>query len=148
MKKEKSDINVVITHIITTSLVIPFFGLFAGYVAQKLLASSVQSQILMLLMRDFVYILFFFFGVKYSLSYIDKNIIVKHPQKVANYSIILFGVMLFCMTMIDILAMPNILNFIYTILFFGIVFTIFFLMTRSYFTHLQAQTEVLPKERV
>ncbi|ARU48280.1 hypothetical protein Sdiek1_1114 [Sulfurospirillum diekertiae] len=58
MKKEKSVISIVFTHILTTSIVIPFFGLLAGYFVNKFLGQSLDKGLLIIL-KDIVYIIFF-----------------------------------------------------------------------------------------
>ena len=132
MKKEKSVASVVSTHILTTSIVIPFFGLLAAYYASKFLGTSV-SQGLMMIIKDIIYISFFIIGVKYSLSYIDKKIAITNPQDCSKYSIITFAIIMIFMLIIDILAAPTVIGIIYNLLFFGIIFAIFFIFTKNYF---------------
>lgn len=136
MKKEKSVASVVSTHVLTTSIVIPFFGLLAGYFVNKFLGESLNQNLVMII-KDVVYITFFFIGVKYSISYINKNITVKNPQNSSKYSIIVFGVIMIFMLTVDILAVPNIISIAYNIVFFGIIFSIFFILTKKYFENLQ-----------
>jgi len=141
MKKEKSVASVVSTHILTTSVVIPFFGLLAGYFVNKFLGTSLNQGLVMII-RDIVYITFFFMGVKYSISYINKKITVKDPQNSLKYSVITFGIVMIFMLSIDILAQPNIIIIGYNILFFGIIFAIFFILTKNYFEKLQQEVPV------
>ena len=136
MKKEKSVMSVVSTHIITTSIIIPFFGLLAGYFINKFLSASLNHNS-MVMLRDIVYIIFFYIGVKYSLSYIDNKIYVKNPQNSLIYSIIIFGLIIISVLIFEILAQPDIVNIGYSIAFFGIIFLIFFLLTKNYFKKLQ-----------
>ena len=142
MKQEKSVASVVSTHIITTSIVIPFFGLFAGYFVNKFLGVSL-NQALVMIIKDIVYIIFFFMGVKYSLSYINKKITVKNPQNSSKYSIIIFGVIMTFMLIVDILAKPNIISIAYNTVFFGIIFTIFYIFTKNYFEKLQQEIQIV-----
>jgi hypothetical protein len=135
VKKEKSAVSVVSTHIITTSIVIPFFGLLVGYFVNKFLGSSL-NPLLVMIIKDVVYITFFFMGVKYSISYISKNITVKDPQNSSKYSIIIFGIIMVCMLTVDILANPNIISIGYNSIFFGVIFSIFFILTKNYFEKL------------
>jgi len=135
MNPEKSTASVVLAHIITSSLVMPFFGLLAGYFVDKFLHNSLDKNSLVIL-RDIVYIIFFFIGVKYSLFYINNTITVKNPQKSSTYSIALFGLIIFVMLIVDILSTPNLINIIYNTLFFSIIFLIFFVLTRNYFKKL------------
>jgi hypothetical protein len=132
VKKEKSVASVVSTHILTTSIVIPFFGLLAAYYASKFLGTSV-SQGLMMIIKDIIYISFFTIGVKYSLSYIEKKIAITNPQDCSKYSIITFAIIMIFMLIIDILAAPTLIGIIYNLLFFGIIFAIFFIFTKNYF---------------
>jgi len=136
VKKEKPVASVVSTHLLTTSIVIPFFGLLAGYFVNKFLGASL-SQFLTMIVKDIVYILFFFIGVKYSISYINKNITVKNPQNSSKYSIIIFGIFLTIMWIMNILAGFNIIGITYNTIFYGSIFAIFFILTKRYFEQLQ-----------
>lgn len=142
MKKEKPIVSVVSTHILTTSIVIPFFGLFAGYFVNKFLGTSL-NQVLVMIIKDIIYIVFFFIGVKYSLSYINKKIIVKNPKNSSKYSIIAFGIIITFMLIFDILAQPNIISIGYNTVFFGIIFAIFFILTKNYFEKLQQEIQTV-----
>ena len=142
MKKEKSVISVVSTHILTTSLVIPFFGLLVGYFVNKFFGASLNHGYVMLI-KDIIYIIFFFIGVKYSISYINKKITVKNPKNSSKYSIITFGVIMIIMLIGDILANPNIISIGYNTVFFGIIFTIFFILTKNYFAKLQQEVQTV-----
>jgi len=141
VKKEKSVVSVVSSHIFTTSIVIPFFGLLAGYFVNKFLSASLNQNVIMLI-KDFVYIAFFFMGVKYSISYISKNVIVKNPQNSSKYAIIIFGVIMAFMLIVDILGHLNVLSIIYNTVFFGIIFAIFYVLTKKYFESLQIQQTI------
>ncbi|AHJ12272.1 hypothetical protein [Sulfurospirillum multivorans] len=136
MKKEKSVFSVVFTHILTTSIVIPFFGLLAGYFVNKFLGSSLDKGLLILL-KDIVYIAFFFIGVKYSISYINKNIDVKHPKESSKYSIIVFAILITSMWIINILPRFNLIGIVYNTIFYSVIFIIFFILTKKYFADLQ-----------
>jgi hypothetical protein len=142
VKKEKSVASVVSTHILTTSIVIPFFGLLAGYFVNKFLGASLNEGLVMII-KDIVYVTFFFMGVKYSISYINKKITVKNPQNSLKYSIITFGVIIIFMLIVDILAKPNIISIGYNTAFFGIIFTIFFILTKNYFEKLQQKVQAV-----
>lgn len=142
MKKEKPIASVVSTHILTTSIVIPFFGLFAGYFVNKFLGASL-NQVLVMIIKDIIYIVFFFIGVKYSLSYINKKIIVEKPKNSSKYSIIAFGIIITFMLIFDILAQPNIISIGYNTVFFGIIFAIFFILTKNYFEKLQQELQTV-----
>ena len=135
MKKEKSVASVVSTHILTTSIVIPFFGLLAGYFVNKFLGASLNQGLVMIL-KDIVYIAFFFMGVKYSISYINKKIDVKNPENSSKYSIIVFGILITAMWVMNVLAGFNIIGIAYNTVFFGVVFAIFFIITKKYFEKL------------
>ncbi|NPA66873.1 MAG: hypothetical protein GXO11_08340 [Epsilonproteobacteria bacterium] len=135
MKKERSVFNVVTTHILTTSVVIPFFGLLIGYMINKSLSTTL-NQTEVLLIKDIVFIIFFFFGVRYSLSYIDKTITVKDPKNSLRFSLIVFGLLMVMIFFLNVLAYPNTLNTIYNIAFFGIIFILFYIPTKRYFTNL------------
>jgi len=136
MLKEKSVASVVSTHIITTAIVMPFFGLLAGYFINKFLGESL-SQMLLALLKDSVYIGFFFLGVFYSLTYLKKKIVVKSPQKSGTYSIVIFGIIILFMLIIDILAQPNIASITYNTIFFTLIFALFFIPTKRYFSSLR-----------
>ena len=141
MKKERSVVSVVMHHIGHTAIIFPFFGLLAGYFVGKFLGKSLDSTTLMIL-KDLVSIGFFFLGVKYSLSYINKKVIVINPESSSKSSIIVFGLLIICMWVLSILDGFNIIGITYNTLFFGIIFTIFFVLTKRYFSNLQAlQTE-------
>jgi len=137
VKKEKSAASVVTHHILLTTIVFPFFGLLAGYFVLKFLGEALDSTTLMVL-KDLVSIGFVFLGVKYSLSYIDKKIAVTNPQSSLKISIVLFGILAACMLVLSILSGFNIIGIVYNTVFFGIVFAIFFVLTKKYFTSLQA----------
>ena len=142
MKKEKSVASVVSTHILTTSIVLPFFGLLAGYFVNKFFGASLNQSLVMII-KDIVYITFFFIGVKYSISYINKKITVKNPQNSSKYSIITFGLIMIFMLIVDILAKPNIISIGYNTVFFGIIFAIFFILTKNYFEKLQQEVQAV-----
>ncbi len=142
MKKEKSVASVVSTHILTTAIVIPFFGLLAGYLVNKFFGPTL-NQGLMLLIENIIYITFFFMGVKYSISYINKKITVKNPQNSSKYSIITFGLIMVFMLIVNILAKPNIISIGYNTVFFGIIFIIFFILTKNYFEKLQQEIQTV-----
>lgn len=137
MKKEKSAASVVTHHILHTTILFPFFGLLAGYFVLKFLGEALDGTTLMVL-KDLVSIGFVFLGVKYSLSYIDKKFAVTNPQISLKISIVLFGILAACMWVISILNGFNIIGIVYNTLFFGIVFAIFFVLTKKYFTSLHA----------
>ncbi len=133
--------SVVMHHIGHTAIIFPFFGLFAGYFVGKFLGKSLDSTTLMIL-KDLVSIGFFFLGVKYSLSYINKKVIVINPESSSKSSIIVFGLLVICMWVLSILDGFNIIGITYNTLFFGIIFAIFFVLTKRYFSNLHAlQTE-------
>ncbi|ASC93120.1 hypothetical protein FA592_11640 [Sulfurospirillum diekertiae] len=136
MKKEKSVISIVFTHILTTSIVIPFFGLLAGYFVNKFLGQSLDKGLLIIL-KDIVYIIFFFLGVKYSISYIAKNIDVKKPKESSKYSIIVFAILITSMWIINILPRFNLIGIVYNTIFYSVIFIIFFIPTKKYFAGLQ-----------
>ncbi|HFU74113.1 MAG TPA: hypothetical protein ENK65_01010 [Helicobacteraceae bacterium] len=136
VKQEKSVVSVVTTHIITTSIVMPFFGLLAGYVVTKFFGTSLNDGLLMI-MRDIVYILFFLIGVHYSLLYINKNIVVKNPQRSAKFSIIVFGILITAVWSINVFAGLNSIGVVYNTLFFVIIFAIFFRVTKRFFENLK-----------
>lgn len=142
MKKEKSVASVVSTHILTTSIVFPFFGLLAGYIVNKFLGALLNQNLVMII-KDIVYITFFFIGVKYSISYINKKVTVKNPKNSSKYPIITFGVIIVFILIVDILAKPNIISIGYNTVFFGIIFTIFFILTKNYFERLQQEAQAV-----
>ena len=82
-------------------------------------------------------------GVKYSISHINKKITVKNPRNSSKYSIITFGVIMIIMLIGDILANPNIISIGYNTVFFGIIFTIFFILTKNYFAKLQQEVQTV-----
>lgn len=137
MKTEKSAASVVTHHILNTTIIFPFFGLLAGYFVLKFLGDSLDATTLRIL-KDLVSIGFVFLGVKYSLSYIDKKYSVTNPEKSSRISIIVFGVLAACVWVLSILNGFNIIGIVYNTVFFGIVFAIFFVMTKKYFSSLQA----------
>ena len=137
VKKEKSAASVVTHHILHTTILFPFFGLLAGYFILKFLGDSLDATTLRIL-KDLVSIGFVFLGVKYSLSYIDKKYSVTNPEKSSKISIIVFGVLAACVWALSILNGFNIIGIVYNTVFFGIVFAIFFVMTKKYFSSLQA----------
>ncbi|NOR56329.1 MAG: hypothetical protein GQ531_08980 [Sulfurovum sp.] len=137
MKKEKSVASVVLTHIVTTSIVIPFFGLFVGYFISKFLGASLEPTLLIIL-KDIVFILIFFLGVKYSLSQIDKRIDVKHPLKCSKYSIIVFGLLVLLVLGINVWSNFSIIAMVYAVIYYGIIFGVFLMLTRKYFKNLKA----------
>lgn len=141
MKKEKSIASVVSIHILTTSIVIPFFGLLAGYFVNKFLSGSLNEGLLMII-KDLVYVSFFFMGVKYSISYINKKIEVKNPESSSKYSIIVFGILITIMWVINILAGLNIIGIAYNTIFFGVIFAIFFILTKKYFEKLTQEVQL------
>lgn len=132
MIKENSVAKTVSTHIITTAIVIPFFGFFPGYIINKYLGNSLNEDIIMVI-QDIFYILFFFFGVKYSISYMKKNIIVKNPTQSLKYSIITFGTLIFILWLLNTLSGKRVLETVYDTVFCGIIFTIFFVFTKKFF---------------
>ncbi|TKI69491.1 hypothetical protein FCU45_05400 [Sulfurimonas crateris] len=137
MKKEKPAASVVTHHILNTTIIFPFFGLLAGYLILKFLGNSLDVTTLRIL-KDLVSVGFVFLGVKYSLSYINKKYSVANPEKSSKISIIIFGVLATCMWILSILNGFNIIGIVYNTVFFGIVFAIFFAMTKKYFSSLQA----------
>ncbi|MDD3598402.1 hypothetical protein [Sulfuricurvum sp.] len=137
MKKEKSSANIITHHILNTTIIFPFFGLLVGYFVLKFLGDSLDSTTMMIL-KDLVSIAFVFFGVKYSLSYIDKKYSVTNPEKSSKISIIIFDVLAICAWVLSIFNGFNIIGIIYNTIFFGIVIAIFFVMTKKYFSSLQA----------
>ena len=136
MKKEKSATSIVIHHILHTTIIFPFFGLLAGYFVIKFLGESLNITTLMIL-KDLVSIGFVFLGVKYSLSYINKKFTVSNPQRSSKISIIVFGVLAVCMWALSIFNGFNIIGIVYNTVFFGIIFTIFFVFTKKYFSNLK-----------
>lgn len=141
MKKEKSVASVVTHHVLHTTILFPFFGMLAGYFVLKFLGESLDGTTLMIL-KDLVIIGFVFLGVKYSLSYIDKKFAVTNPENSSKISIILFGVLAACMWVLSILNGFNIIGIAYNTVFFGIVFAIFFVLTKKYFANLQTPQTV------
>ncbi|MDM5264108.1 hypothetical protein PF327_07880 [Sulfurovum sp. XTW-4] len=136
MKKEKSATSIVVHHILHTTIIFPFFGLLTGYFVLKFLGKSLDVTTLMIL-KDLVSIGFVFLGVKYSLSYINKKFTVSNPQRSSKISIIVFGVLAACMWALSIFNGFNIIGIVYNTVFFGIIFTIFFVFTKKYFSNLK-----------
>ena len=136
MKKEKSVANVVTHHILHTTIIFPFFGLLVGYFVGKFLGESLDITTLMII-KNLLSIGFVLLGIKYSLSYIDKKFVVKNPASSSKVSIIIFGILVVCMWASTIFNGFNIIGIVYNTFFFGIVFAIFFVMTKKYFTSLQ-----------
>ena len=135
MKQKKSPIIVAFMHIWTSSIVIPFFGLLAGYFIGKFLATSLDKNLLIII-KDIVKIIFFFIGVKYSLHYINKKIDVENPNKSFKYSIVIFTVLITAMLIIGSNGL-DLIGILYNVVFFGIIFYIYFIFTRKYFQDLQ-----------
>lgn len=135
MKQEKSPINIALMHIWTSSIVIPFFGLLAGYLIGKFIDTSLDKN-LSIIIKDIVKIVFFFIGVKYSLSYINKKINVTNPNKSFKYSVVIFIVLIITMLIIGSNGL-SLSGILYNIIFFGIIFFIFFIFTKKYFQGLQ-----------
>jgi hypothetical protein len=136
MKKEKSIFSVVTTHILTSSIVFPFFGMFVAYFVIKFLSQSLNSNITLILIRDLIHVIFFFIGVQYSLSYIHKKIDVKNPKDSFKYSVIGFGIVVIIMLTLNIYPNFNIIDTIYNTVFYGIIFIIFYILTKKYFNNL------------
>ncbi|MBO8087541.1 MAG: hypothetical protein J7D61_16020 [Marichromatium sp.] len=146
MKKEKSTTSVVTHHIVHTAILFPFFGLLAGYFFHKFSYDSLNPTTLMIL-KDFVMIAIFFLGVKYSLSYINKKYIVQNPEKSSTISITVFGVLIGCALTLNILSAFSIIGIVYNTIFFGIVFMIFFINTKKYFTGLSVPNKTDTKHQ-
>lgn len=137
MKKEKSVAGVVTHHIVHTTIIFPFFGLLVAYFVLGFLGEKADTTTY-LTIRDLITILFFFFGVKYSLSYIDKKMFVKNVEKSLNYSVFIFSVLIIMIWMGSILQLFNIVRIGYNTMFFGTVFILFFLLTKRYFLSLKS----------
>lgn len=135
MKKEKSTLGIVVFHLMTTAIVFPFFGLLIGYFAWKYLGKTLNSGALTLL-RDAINIGFFFLGIKYSLIFIDKKMIVQNPKSCSKSSIMTFAILVIYIWSVHIVKNANSIAFIYNTLFYGIIFLIFFVMTWQYFLRL------------
>lgn len=136
MKKEKSTASVVTHHILHTTILFPFFGLLSGYFVLKFLGESLNGTTQMIL-KDLISIVFVFLGIKYSLSYIDKKYSVTNPKSSSKISIIVFAVLASCMWTLSMLNGFNIIGIAYNTVFFGIVFAIFSVLTKQYFSGLQ-----------
>ncbi|MDX1808399.1 MAG: hypothetical protein R3331_02550 [Sulfurospirillaceae bacterium] len=139
MKKEKSTLGIVTFHIMTTAVIFPFFGLMIGYFVWKYLGNTFNSGALTLL-RDVINVGFFLLGMKYSLSYIDKNMIAQNPKSCSKRSILIFTILVIYVWSVHLLNSPNTIAIIYNTIFYGIIFLIFFVMTRQYFSKLSNES--------
>ncbi|WP_331775242.1 hypothetical protein [Sulfurospirillum sp. 1612] len=135
IKKEKPTWYIVTFHIIMTAIIFPFFGLLAGYFLIKFFGNMLQSGTLVII-KDIISIGFFFLGVMYSLIYIDKKILIKKPLNCSKNAILMFTILILYVWSVHIANNPNTIAMVYNTLFYGIIFLIFFIMTRQYFTKL------------
>jgi hypothetical protein len=139
MKKEKPTWFVVLFHILMTVFIFPFFSILAGYFLMRFFGKVLHGGTLVVI-KDVLSLGIFFFGVLYSLIYIDKKMVIKDPLACSKNAILVFSILLIYSWSVHIANNSNAIAMVYNTLFYGIAFLIFFVMTRQYFTILSQKS--------
>ena len=90
-KIQRTTFGVMTSHVISSSTLFPVFWLIAGSIGKAMLvAKDMINETLANGIYYAVMLLFFYFGTKYSLYYINKKVSVTMPKQSGQQSIILF----------------------------------------------------------
>jgi len=120
------------SHVISSSTLFPVFWLIAGSIGKAMLISKeIINETLANGIYYAIMLLLFYLGIKYSLYYINKKVIVTFPKQSAQQSIILFSILVIA-TNYGLYYFENSLN-ILRIFFSLVLIYMFSIMTKKYF---------------
>ncbi|WP_304543711.1 zinc ribbon domain-containing protein [Sulfurimonas microaerophilic] len=136
MKKEKSNSSIVFTILLYTVIIFPFFSMLLSYITTRYFLNIP-------ILSDAIALSMLFLSLKYSLSYIDKNLEVKDPKKVFDISWKIFGAINLILLSIAISNNFTFYHIIYIFFYYWLKFLIFYEMTRRYFYSLLKDTNML-----
>ena len=135
-KIKRTTFGVVTSHIISSTFLFPLFWLLVGSFAKVIL---VEKGIIIEAYATTLYYLimlgFFYVGIKYSLYYIDKRVVVALPRQSAQQSIIFFGILVVTVN-IGFVYFEDTINF-QRIIFSVLLVYMFAKMTNKYFNSLE-----------
>jgi len=135
-KVRRTSFGVVSSHIISTTMLFPLFWLIAGLLAKALL---VQNNIIPEPLVSFLYYLImlgsYYLGIKYSLYFIDKKIIVALPEQSSRQAIIAFSTLVVVSNYALFYFQETI--YIQRIIFSLLLIYMFAVITKKYFNSLE-----------
>ena len=135
MKIKRTTFGIATSHVISSSLLFPLLWLIIGLLFKPfILSKGYVPESVVTLVYYGVMLGAFYLGIKYSLSYINRKVLVIFPKKSAKHSITLFFMLIF-------LTHYGFYYFTEEISFSRVVFTIFLFLlfvdlTQKYFNSL------------
>lgn len=124
------------SHVISSSVLFPLLWLIIGSIGKSLLISqNLINQPLADAIYYLVMLLMFYFGIKYSLYYINKNVSVAMPKQSEKQSIILFTSLVLAVNY-GLYYFEDSLNIMRIIFSFALIY-MFIIMTKKYFDSLE-----------
>lgn len=136
MKNEKSNNSIVFTLLLYTVIIFPFFSMILTYIISNyIIKHPIYQYITVLLML--------YLSLKYALSYIDKKIDIKEPNKVFEHSWKIFGAINLSLLFMAISKDFSFYHIVYIFFYYWIKFLIFYEMTRRYFSSLLKDTNMV-----
>jgi len=131
-KIQRTTFGVMTSHVISSSILFPLFWLITGSISNAMLVTKYMiNETLANGIYYAVMLLFFYFGIKYSLYYINKKVSVTLAKQSAKQSIILF-VALVIATNYGLFYFEDSINVMR--IFFSITLVYMFsVMTKEYF---------------
>ena len=140
-KIQRTTFGVMTSHVISSSTLFPLFWLIAGSIAKAMLITQdMINETLANALYYTVMLLFFYFGTKYSLYYINKKISVNFPKQSGEQSIVLFTILVIASNY-GLFYFEESINFM-RIFFSLLLIYMFSVMTKKYFDSLE-ETEYL-----
>jgi hypothetical protein len=137
MKTQKSTQNIILTLLLHTVVIFPFFGMLITFFIKKY--STIDY------FGDFIQLLFLYLALRYVLSYIDKKFEIEEPKKVFELSLKIYGAILIFFMLLNI-GDKSFSYIAYTFFYYWVKFVIFYQMTKKYFLYLENTQE--PQEIV
>lgn len=134
--------NISTSHVIQTSFLFPIVWLIVGSFVKMILNDKgfIPLEILSLVYY-LIMLISFYLGIKYSLAYINKKIIVSQPQNTAKQSILwfLFGAVSINYAFYYFEESLNFIRIITTVL----IIVMFIKLTTKYFNSIEADNEYI-----
>jgi len=136
-KIRRTTFGVVSSHIISSSFLFPLFWLVAGSLGKALLvANGTVSDPYASIVYYAGMLLSFYFGIKYSLYYINKKVSVTLPERSGQQSIVVFALLIVAANY-GLYYFEESINYYRLVMSLGLAY-MFAVMTKKYFNSLEA----------
>ena len=135
-KIKRTTFGVMTSHVVSSSALFPLLWLVIGSIGKAML---LQESLINETVANIIYyagmMLFFYFGIKYSLYYINKKVFVTLPKQSGQQSIILFALLVVAVNY-GLFYFEETIN-IMRILFSFMLVYMFTVITKKYFDSLE-----------